>query len=212
MQCKQCGADLPEEARFCLQCGTPVQRPDPEESPLETRPPEAPPPELDFIKPAAAGGIVLGLLSSLPFLSAGNCLCCMWVLGGGGLATYLLSKQQPGRRLTYGDGAFAGVLSGLFGAIVATVVWIPVTILSSRFLRSQQEQLENMLRDMPDVSEELRDLILRMASAEVSVATTLMHFISYLIMFALLAMIGGILAVAILQKRGAWPVSQAPLR
>src|SRR5262245_35761617 len=107
MQCKQCGADLPEEARFCLKCGVPTQAPEPEESPLEARPPEGPAPELDFIQPAVAGGTALGLLSSLPLLSAGNCLCCMWVLGGGGLATYLLSKQQPGRRLTYGDGAFA---------------------------------------------------------------------------------------------------------
>jgi uncharacterized membrane protein YbaN (DUF454 family) len=210
MQCKQCGADLPEEARFCLQCGAPTQRP--EEPPLEPRRPEGPAPELDFVQPALVGGALLGLLSSLPVISAGNCLCCMWVLGGGGLSTYMLAKQQPGRRLTYGDGAFAGVLSGLFGAIIATIVSIPVKIVSAPFLKSQEDQVEEMLRNMPEMEGWLRDLLTRAISPEVSVSTVLFNFLSYLIMFALFAMIGGILAVVILQKRGARPVSQAPLR
>jgi hypothetical protein len=209
MQCNQCRADLPEEARFCLHCGAPVQRPEPEEFPLGNKPPEGPPPELDFIKPALAGGTALAVLSSIPVV---NCLCCMWVLGGGGLATYMLSKEQPGRRLTYGDGAFAGVLSGLFGAIIYTILSIPIKIISAPFIRSQQEQFEQMLRNMPELEESLRDLLMRMMSAEVSVTTVVLTFISNLITYALFAMIGGILMVAILQKRGARPVSQAPLR
>jgi hypothetical protein len=136
----------------------------------------------------------------------------MWVLGGGGLASYMLSKQQPGRRLTYGDGAFAGVLSGLFGAIVYTILSIPIKIITAPILRSQQERFEQMLRNMPDLEESLRDLLLRMMSPEVSVTTVVLTFISNLITYALFAMIGGILMVAILQKRGARPVSQAPLR
>ena len=210
MQCNQCGADLPEEARFCLQCGSPVQRPDSED--LTTKPPDAPPPELDFIRPALAGGTALAALSSIPVVNVGNCLCCMWVLGGGGLAAYMLSQQQPGRRLTYGDGAFVGVLSGLFGAIVYTILSIPIKIITAPLLRSQQEQLEQMLRNMPELEEWMRDLLMRTLSAEVSIATVLFTFISNLIMYALFAMIGGIVMVAILQKRGARPVSQTPLR
>jgi len=206
MQCNQCGADLPEEARFCLQCGAPVQRTDPEESPLGARP-EGPAPELDFIQPALAGGTFLGVLSTLPLM---NCLCCLWVLGGGGLATYMLSKQQPGRRLTYGDGAFVGVLSGLFGAIIATVIWIPLKIISARFLPTQQEQIDQILRNMPEMEGWMRDMFTRLMSAEVSVATVLFTFFSNLMMYALFAMIGGIVTVAILQKRDARPVNQAP--
>ena len=127
----------------------------------------------------------------------------MWVLGGGGIATYMLTKQQPDRKLTYGDGAFAGVLSGLFGAIIATMVSIPIKIVSSRFLASQQESIENMFRNMPEMQGPLRDLLMRMMSPEISLATVLLTFISNLIVYALFAMIGGILTVAILQKRGA---------
>src|SRR5262245_31621605 len=95
--CKQCGATLPEDARFCLQCGAQVT--------IEQPPtPVGPLPELDFVRPALTGGVFLGLLSSLPFVSAGNCICCMWIIGGGAIATALLARQQPGRLLSYGDG------------------------------------------------------------------------------------------------------------
>src|SRR5689334_11074176 len=114
MQCKQCGAELPDEARYCLHCGAAVEPP-------ETFRPSAPLPDLDFVQPALAGGMFLGVMSSIPFINAGNCLCCMWVLAGGGIAAFLLTKQRPAGGITYGDGAFAGVMSGLFGAIVATV-------------------------------------------------------------------------------------------
>src|SRR5215510_4771252 len=109
-QCKECGATLPENSRFCLQCGT-------ENRPSDGGPPQ-PERELDFFKPAITGGLLLGVLSSIPLLSALNFLCCLWVQAGGGLATYLLDKQRPGR-LKYSDGAFVGVFSGLIGAFVA---------------------------------------------------------------------------------------------
>jgi hypothetical protein len=164
------------------------------------------------MQPALAGGTALAVLSSIPVVNAGNCLCCMWVLGGGGLAAYMLSRQQPGTRLTYGDGAFAGVLSGLFGAIIYSILSIPIKIMTAPFLRSQQEQFEQMLRNMPEMEGWLRDLIMQSIAPQVSVAGVLFTFFSSLITYALFAMIGGILTVAILQKRGARPVSQAPLR
>ena len=124
----------------------------------------------------------------------------MWVMGGGGIATWLLNKQRP-NGLTYGDGAFGGVLSGLFGAVVATMVSIPVRLLSARFFGSQQEAIEEAFKDMPGFEGPLRDLILRVASTEISAVTVAFTFIMNLLIFALFAMIGGILTVAILQKR-----------
>ena len=81
--CKQCGTELPDHARFCLQCGNPIPPPE-EQQPSPV--PAGPQPELDFVQPALAGGMFLGFLSSIPFIAAGNCLCCMWVLLGGGIS------------------------------------------------------------------------------------------------------------------------------
>jgi hypothetical protein len=195
-RCRECGANLPDEARFCLQCGTGV------EPPLQTEAPQqqqGAPQKLDFIQPALAGGMFLGFLSSMPFIMAANCLCCMWVLLGGGIAAMLLMKQRPSG-ITYGDGAFVGVLSGLFGAIVGTVVHIPVQIIFARLNGSQQAQLEEWFRQL-GIEGPMRDWLLRVASGEISAATILFTFFMNLLMWSLFAMIGGILTVAIVNRR-----------
>ena len=191
-QCRHCGANLPDEAKFCMQCGSAV-------SPPETAA-MAPVPELDFIQPALTGGMFLGLLSSLPFINAGNCLCCMWILGGGGLAAFMLMKQRPSG-ISYGDAAFAGVLSGLFGAIVATLLSIPIRMIAARSFESQQAAMEDAFRQMPELEGPVRDFLLRMASPEISAVTIGFTFFMNLLLFAMFAMIGGILAVAIVERR-----------
>jgi hypothetical protein len=198
-QCKQCGVNLPEEAKYCLQCGTPVE-PDPEQ-PVQPTGPVAPLPELDFVQPALTGGMFLGLLSSIPIISAGNIACCMWVLLGGGIAAIMLLRQRP-TGIAYGDAAFGGVLSGLFGAIIATIVQMSFRAIFARFFESQQQQLEDAFRQL-GFEGPMRDWTLRAVSGEISLGTILFTFFSNLIGFALFAMIGGILAIAILNKRKA---------
>jgi len=144
--------------------------------------------------------MALGLLSSIPIISLGNCLCCMWVLGGGGLASYLLMQQRPGG-ITYGDGAFGGVLSGLFGSVIATIMSIPVRFLAARTLLSQKEVLEQALRDAPGLEGPMRDFLLQLASPEISAVALVATFISNVVIFSLFAMIGGIVMVAIMEKQ-----------
>ena len=37
----------------------------------------------NLVQPALYGGLVMGVLSALPLISAGNFCCCMWVISGG---------------------------------------------------------------------------------------------------------------------------------
>ena len=194
--CKQCGAELPEQARFCYQCGAPVDQE------AGTAADNANPHRRRSWNSFSRHWPVecfWDLLSSLPFVSAGNCLCCTWVLGGGALATLLLTKQRPSG-VALGDGAFVGVLSGLFGAVVATLVSIPVRILSARFFASQQQAMEDALREI-GAEGPMRDLMLRVASPEISATTLLFTFFMNLLVYSLFAMIGGILTVAVLERR-----------
>ena len=191
-QCRQCGADLPDEAKFCHQCGATVQVPEPV--------PAAPLQPLEFLQPALAGGMFLALTWSVPIINFGNALCCMWVLMGGGIAAFMVSKQRPAG-ITYGDGAFAGVLSGLVGAVFATLLSIPIQIISARIFGSQQQAFEEMMKDVPGFEGPMKDLLLEMASPQITAAKLLFVFISDLLIFALFAMVGGILTVAILNKR-----------
>ena len=196
-QCRECGANLPDQAKFCLQCGTAVEA----EGGSAAVGPTGPPKKLDFTQPALAGGMFLGLLSSIPILNAANILCCMWVLAGGGIATFLLTKQRPSG-ITYGDGAFVGVLSGLFGSVIGTALQIPIQFITARVFGSDRDRIEQFLNQFP-FEGPMRDWMLQIVSGDISIVTILITFFANLLMWSLFAMIGGILTVAILNKRQA---------
>jgi hypothetical protein len=194
--CKHCGTELPDHAKFCLQCGNPIEP----ERPLESSP-SAPVAPLDFLQPALTGGMFLGVLSSVPFIQAGNCFFCMWVLLGGGIATIMVLRQRPSG-ITYGDGAFVGVLSGLVGAVIGTILQMSFRAMATRLFESQQQQIEQIL-NQAGAEGPMRDWILRAMSGEISTLTVTFTFFTNVIAYSLFAMIGGILTIALLNKRKA---------
>jgi hypothetical protein len=188
-QCKQCGATLPEDSRYCLQCGT-------ENSPGANSSPQ-PAKELDFLKPSLLGGLALAILSALPIISAGNILCCLWAQTGGGLSVWLLNKQRPGG-INYSDGALGGVLSGLIGAILTTLISIPIQILvftpeAIAQMRAQFEQAQ-----LPPA---WLNAMTRFLAPGFDLGRTLIILLVYMVAFGLFAMIGGILTTAIIGKK-----------
>ena len=77
------------------------------------------------VQPALLGGVVIGVLSALPVISAGNCLCCLWVVLGGATATWLLQQNQT-TPVEPVDGFLTGMLAGVIGAVVGTLLAIPI--------------------------------------------------------------------------------------
>ena len=121
-------------------------------------------------------------------------------MGGGALAAWLLRRKHPQgpESVTYGDGAFVGVLSGSFGAVITTAISIPVRLLSAEALRAQMETVDEMLSD---IEGPVRELFLRLLSPELSFVTILATLFMYLVTFSLFAMVGGILLVAIMGSK-----------
>ena len=70
------------------------------------------------LQPALLGGLLIGVLSALPFV--GTC-CCLWVIAGGVLTTYLL-QERSSLPVTAGEASVAGLLAGVIGAFVSTAV------------------------------------------------------------------------------------------
>ena len=190
--CSKCGVTLADQAQYCMQCGTPFEMSKASEATGQG----------DFIQPAMIGGAALGILSSLPIVNAGNCFCCLWIIGGGALGAWLLARQHPDgpEAVSYGDGAFVGVLSGVFGAFVATLASIPVRLLTASALRSQQATFEELLAEA-EVEASMRDFLLSMLSPDFTFTTILFTFFINILVFSLFAMIGGILYVAITGKK-----------
>ena len=93
------------------------------------------------LQPAVLGGLFIGVLSALPIISAGNICCCMWVIGGGMLASYLMQQRFP-YMITIADGAVVGLLAGIIGGAITVFLQIPIEMMMAPF---QQRILERFL-------------------------------------------------------------------
>src|SRR5512141_54721 len=96
----------------------------------------------DRTQPALFGGLVMGVLSALPLVSAGNWCCCLWVVSGGLVAAYILQQNQSAP-ITPGDGALVGLLAGLIGAVIDTVLSVPISFLTAPYERLLFERVMN---------------------------------------------------------------------
>ena len=148
-----------------------------------------------MIRSAALGGVFIGVLSGLPFVSAGNCCCCMWMVSGGALAAYL-EIQQKNRSLTAGEGAALGALSGVIGAFV----WIPIAVALAVLLGPLQRAFfEEFARNARDMPPEAREFLENMGGGGTAVGTVF-GFIFQLFAGAIFAAIGGVLSAAYFKK------------
>jgi hypothetical protein len=147
------------------------------------------------LQPALLGGVVIGVLSALPVISAGNCLCCLWVILGGILATYLLQQAQPTTPVEAADGAIVGLLAGLVGAVVGTIVAIPVQMLMGSMGGDALRQiLEQSGGDMPA---EVRDAFEQMSRGGIGGALMFVVLLVSLVVNAIFGAIGGALGTTL---------------
>jgi hypothetical protein len=77
---------------------------------------------MNKLKPAILGGLVVGLLSAIPFI---NYCCCIWGIGGGALAGFLYIKSSP-TPVRAGDGAVIGALAGVIGGLIYLFIGVPI--------------------------------------------------------------------------------------
>ncbi len=153
-----------------------------------------------YLKPALIGGLVTGFLSWVPIISMGNCLCCMWVVVGGVLAAYFLAEQQQ-RKISSGDGALVGLLSGVFGAMIEGVLHLmSLSIFGMRTLASQIERV----RGLPGISPEVRRVLESIEGGHIGGVVALfmvLAFVFGVIITALFGTLGGLLGAAIFGQK-----------
>ena len=154
-----------------------------------------------YSQPAVIGGVIMGVLSALPIVSAGNVCCCLWVVSGGVIAAYLVQQNQS-LPITPADGALVGLLAGLVGAAVRFVVSIPIDFLMAPF---EQAMLQRVL-DVGTLPPEFRDVVERYSGRdrEVSLALQVVGRIVGLMFWmfvgAVFSTIGGLIGAMIFRK------------
>src|SRR2546430_672049 len=92
------------------------------------------------IQPALYAGLAMGVLSALPLIQLGNCLCCLWVVGGGALAAYLMQQNHP-YPIESADGALVGLISGLIGGAICGLIAIPIAMAVAPFQQQSMERI-----------------------------------------------------------------------
>ena len=131
------------------------------------------------LKPALLGGLIVGILSAIPII---NYCCCIWSIGGGLLAGFLYIKSSP-TPVSVGEGAIVGGLAGVVGGILYLVIGLPIALLFG--MAAMQDQLSRSGVDLP-VSGFLLMVISGILGA---------------VFLAVLATLGGLIAVPIFEKR-----------
>jgi len=167
-----------------------------------------------MLKPALIGGVLLGILSAVPPVNLLNCACCAWVIGGGMLAANLYIKNSPAV-VTLGTGCLLGMFTGAIGAVVSTLFSIPIQILMSKVLAGYAEEMRQRLGSLPSLPSAWRDFISSMPiTGSLNILSVMLNGFFSLIVYSLMAMLGGMLGVAIFEKRKAEPpppVYQTPI-
>jgi hypothetical protein len=145
------------------------------------------------LQPALFGGLFIGVLSALPVINIANC-CCLWVIGGGVLATYLMQQNHP-YPIAVADGALVGLMAGVTGGVLGTLLSIPMEMMMGPF---QRQIMERVLSNNPDIPEETRRMLENMNVGGLAIAFKLVFSVC---VGAVFGMLGGLLGVAIFKKK-----------
>ena len=157
-------------------------------------------------QPVLLGGAFIGVLSALPIISVGNLFCCLWIVGGGVIAAYLMQQSHP-VAISLQDGAVGGFFAGIVGAFVYVIVAVPVQLLMAPI---QRRVAQGILDAAGAIPPELRDLLEDMSSGVGGAIVGLMFmFFVLLVLGAIFATLGGVVG-ALMFRRNPQPQTPNP--
>jgi hypothetical protein len=154
-----------------------------------------------YAQPAVIGGVIMGVLSALPIIAAGNVCCCLWLISGGAIAAYLLQQNQTAP-LMPADGALVGLMAGLIWAFVRFVVAIPIDLL----LAPMEYAMLQQIIDMGTLPPEMRDVLERYSgrdrelSGVYFIISSVVGLMFWLFLGAIFSTIGGLIGALIFRK------------
>ena len=137
----------------------------------------------------------MGVLSALPIIAAGNICCCLWVICGGVAAAYALQQGQA-QPITPADGAFVGFLSGILGAFVYIVIYVPTEVVIGPV---EREMMQRVIDNMGG-AEGFRSYFERSQVVGGPIRYAI-SFLTMLFVGAIFSTIGGLLGALMFRKR-----------
>ena len=145
-------------------------------------------------QPALLGGLFIGILSSLPLVSGLNICCCLWVVVGGVLATYLRQQQLP-EPIETSDAVLGGLMAGAIGAVL-TIIGNYIFLQWTGPL--WQDQLRTQLDANPDLPPQAREWVMNLTTGR---GLALIQLVVTLPIYALFGMLGALLGLTFFRKK-----------
>lgn len=162
----------------------------------------------DKFIPSLYGGIIIGIISSVPFLNLLNCLCCAGVIGGGILAVFFYKQNFTPETPPYtsGDCLAVGVFSGLIGALVGTALSV---IFLSLFGNVVGEYLLEFLKSSDiEIPQEALESIEQAFSQQLTLISIITDLIVSAILYSIFGMLGGLIGYNIFKTKQTKDVPQ----
>jgi len=153
------------------------------------------------LQASLVGGLFIGIVSSLPIVNLLNICCCLWVVMGGGLTTYLLQSDRP-VAVESADAAMTGLLAGVVGALVSGVLSFGMFLMVGD---NMSARIRGFVEQLPQLPPEARDQLL---TFEAGPAAVILSSLISLPIYAIFAMAGALLALLFFRKPTA-PAAQA---
>jgi hypothetical protein len=155
----------------------------------------------DMKIPALYGGLIIGLISSVPFVSFINCFCCAGVLLGGFLSVmfYKNNFTPDTPPFTSGDCVVVGLLSGVIGAVVSTILSVIFTIIFGNIaMQFLLDLLRNSNIQIPAQAMEQLESALREKMTIFHIAT---NFFFAGILYMIFGMLGGLIGYSVFKPK-----------
>jgi hypothetical protein len=147
-------------------------------------------------QPALLGGLLIGVLSSLPVISLANC-CCLWVISGGMLTVYLQQQRKP-EPVETGDAVIGGLIAGLIGAVIVCVVSYVKLMVFGPVMQTALDNVRQQLEGNPQIPPGVRDFVLNMVGGGGMVVMAALFTIP---LYAVFSMLGALLGTALFRKK-----------
>lgn len=164
----------------------------------------------DKIIPALYGGIIMAIISAIPFLSMLNCLCCAGILLGGFLGVYFYKNNftPDTPPFTSGDCMGVGALAGVFGAIFGTILSVIFLALFGNIMgRFVAEMIQSMNLNLP---EEAMSAIEESMDKGITFVSLVFQFMASLVIDAVFGLLGGLIAFSVYKPKQA-PIPPSPM-
>jgi hypothetical protein len=151
-------------------------------------------------QPALLGGLLIGVLSSLPIVKAGNLCCCLWVVSGGLLTVYL-QQQQKAEPIETGEAVLGGLIAGLIGAVIVCVFTYIAMIVMGPVIQSSLASVQSALESNADMPPAARDLALSAMRMMTGGGAIVIGLLITIPLYAVFSMLGALLGTALFRKK-----------